>query len=333
MAFFSTYHVAMKGIASCVPKNKSFNSDLSIFADSEREKLIATLGIETRRIAPKTICASDMCLVAAEKLIADLKWKKEDIELLIFVSQTPDYILPGTSSQLVCKLGLSENCVSYDLNQGCAGYVYGLSMACNILSSSKLKKGLLLIGDTITKLISPDDKSTVPLFSDAGTATALEYDENAKPIFFDIKTMGKDYESIIVKGGAAKANFNTSPPIMAMKGMEVFQFSISKVNPVIDELFDLSGVKHQEIEAYVFHQANQLILDMLMSKQKIDPCKVPTTLKNFGNTNGASIPLTASLHLKTVNGKVLLCGFGVGLSVAACILEISNLVCSELSEI
>lgn len=333
MAFLTTYHVSVKGIASCVPKNKSLNSDLTIFSDSEKEKLIATLGIETRRIASKNTCASDMCLVAAEKLIADLNWRKEDIDLLVFVSQTPDYILPGTSTQLVYKLGLSENCISYDLNQGCAGYVYGLSVASNMMSSSKLKKGLLLIGDTITKLISQDDKSTVPLFSDAGTATALEYEENAKPMFFNIKTMGKNYDSIIVRDGAAKNNFNNKTAIIKMKGMEVFQFSISKVNPVIDELFNFSELKHNDIESYIFHQANQLIVDTLISKQKIDPSKAPKSLKDFGNTNGASIPLTASLYLKNRNGKILLCGFGVGLSVATCILEINDLVCSDLSEI
>lgn len=334
MAFFATHNVKLKGVASCVPRQKAMNADLTDFSDSEKEKLISTLGIETRRIAHSDTCASDLCLAAAEKLISDLNWRKEDIDVLVFVSQTPDYILPGSSSQLIDKLGLSSNCIGYDLNQGCAGYVYGLSLISNVMASSGFKKGLLLIGDTITKLISPEDKSLVPLFSDAGTASALEFSENAPPSFFNMKTYGKEYESILVKEGAGKTNFASGKAInMQMKGMEVFQFSISKVIPVIDELFSLSGIKKEDIGAFVFHQANQLIVDTLTSKLKLDKRKVPSTLKDFGNTNGASIPLTATLHLSGAKGTVLMCGFGVGLTVAVCIVNCDGLICSELIEL
>lgn len=334
MAFFVTHNVRLKGVASCVPKQKASNKNLQGFSGPEREKLISTLGIETRRIASADNCASDLCLAAAEKLISDLNWRKEDIDVLLFVSQTPDYILPGSSSFLIDKLGLPSSCIGYDLNQGCAGYVYGLSFISNWMASSKFKKGLLLIGDTVTKLISPEDKSLVPLFSDAGTASALEFSDTAPPIFFNTKTFGKAYESILVREGAGKTNFASANKLhMQMKGIEVFQFSISQVIPVMDELLNLSGINKEDISTFLFHQANQLIVDTLTSKLKLDKRKVPSTLNDFGNTNGASIPLTATLHLHAAKGFVLMCGFGVGLTIGCCIINCEDLVCSELIEL
>lgn len=334
MAFFSIHNVQLSGISACVPKSKALNRNISDISDHDKEKLIFTLGIETRRIADKGTCASDLCFAAAEKLISELNWKRDEIDVLVYVTQTPDYLLPGTSTQLVERLGLSKNCISFDLNQGCAGYVYGMSMVSGLMSSTGLKKGLLLVGDTITKLIAPDDKGLVPLFSDAGTASAFTYDQQAKPIFFNTKTEGKDFDAIIVKEGGAKDNFSKDKAsFMKMKGIEVFQFSISKVVPVVEELFELCEVKKENVSAFFFHQANKLILDTLISKLKLNPVKVPSTLKEFGNTNGASIPLTVSNHLSKNNDLVLFCGFGVGLSVAAAILDGSNIVCCDLIEL
>lgn len=334
MAFFSIHNIQFRGVASCVPKTKGLNKDLKNLGDQDREKLIATLGIETRRVADKATCASDLCLAAAERLIAELKWNKQEIDILVFVTQTPDYLLPGTSTQLVERLGLSKNCISFDLNQGCAGYVYGLSMISGFMSSTGSKKGLLLVGDTITKLIASDDKALLPLFSDAGTASAFEYNTESKPIYVNTKTEGKDFEAIIVKEGAARENFSTDKaPFMKMKGMEVFQFSISKVVPVVEELFALSGQNKEVIDAFIFHQANKLILDTLASKLKLESKKVPNTLREFGNTNGASIPLTISQDSGKTNGLVLLCGFGVGLSVAAAIMDCKNAIYCDLIEL
>lgn len=334
MAFFAAHNIVLKGIASCVPKCKAFNQDLVGFSVSDKAKLISTLGIETRRLASPDCSASDLCMAAAEKILLDLNWRKEDIEVLIFVTQTPDYILPASSSIIIDRLGLSKNCIGFDVNQGCAGYVYGMSLISSFMASSRLKKGLLLVGDTITKLIPDSDRSIRPLFSDAGTASAFEWSEAASPIFFNTKTFGKNYQSIIVEHGGSKASFHSPvPPTMQMNGMEVFQFSIGKVLPVMEELFEFSAIQREEVDHYLFHQANQLILDTLVSKLKIDPLKAPGSLKDYGNTNGASIPLTASLHLNGATGRIVMCGFGVGLTVAASSLMVNELVCSELIEV
>jgi 3-oxoacyl-[acyl-carrier-protein] synthase III len=336
MAFFSINNVQLKGISAAVPKNTVSNFDLKGFEAEDLKKLIATIGIENRRVAENTMCASDLCVIAAEKLITNLQWNKNDIEVLFFVSQTPDFILPGTSTHLQERLGLPKTCVTFDINQGCAGYVYGLSLITGFMAASKLKKGLLLVGDTITKLISESDKSLLPIFSDAGTASALSYDEQATPIYFNISTEGKDYDAIIVNEGGTRKPHGDDKKLV-MKGLDVFNFSLKKVVPNVDELLAKANCTNANIDYFVFHQANQLILNSLASKLNISNNKVPSSLKNFGNTSCATIPLTIVNHFKqlnkTENLKLLLSGFGVGLSLASSIIDFKNVSICNLIEV
>jgi 3-oxoacyl-[acyl-carrier-protein] synthase III len=334
MAFFNVQHTSIKGISAAVPKKSVSNFDLSNFEKGELTKLVTTIGIQNRRVAELSVTASDLCEVAANKLLAELNWSKADIEVLFFVSQTPDYILPGTSTHLQARLGLSKSCVTFDINQGCAGYVYGLSLITSFMAASKLKKGLLLVGDTITKLISPNDKSLTPIFSDAGTATAVCYDELAAPICFNMSTEGSDYDAIIVKEGGARSNTNATKQLN-MKGLDVFNFSLQKVTPNIEELLSKSNCTREAIDYFIFHQANQLIVDAISKKLKIDSSKVPSSLKNFGNTSGATIPVTIVNHFKekVINLKLLLSGFGVGLSLASAIVEFKEVVITDLIEV
>jgi len=351
MAVFSIAHIAIKGISAAVPKTSVSNFELEGYEEEELKKLVATLGIENRRIAQQGMCASDLCAAAAEKLINELKWNKSEIEALFFVTQTPDYHVPGSSLHLQEKLGLPKSCVTFDINQGCAGYVYGLSLIAGFMSSSKIKKGLLLVGDTITSLISPYDKSLLPLFADAGTATALMYDERAEAIEFNISSEGNDFEAIIIpEGGARKpltdeasayceydGGIKRKGTHLAMKGLDVFNFSLKKVAPNVEMLLNNSTHTKNEIDSFVFHQANHLILEAVSKKLDIDAAKVPSSLKNYGNTSGASIPLTIVTGLKAENkinkSRMLLSGFGVGLSLASAIVNFENVVCPQLIEL
>lgn len=334
MAYFTINAVQLKGIAAAVPKNEVSNFDLKGLEAGELQKLISTIGIENRRVADKATCASDLCIAAAEKLINDLNWNKSDIEVIFFVTQTPDYYLPGTSLHVQARLGVSKSCVCFDINQGCAGYVYGLSLISSFMSASKLKKGLLLVGDTITKLISPNDKSLVPIFSDCGTATALSYDENASAFHFNISSEGQDYSAIIVPDGGAR-NPNGIHKNLTMKGLDVFNFSIKKVVPNVSDLLNAASLKTGAIDYFIFHQANQLILESISKKLNLSETKVPSSLKNFGNTSGATIPLTILTNLKNKikNKTLVLSGFGVGLSLASAIVKCENTVCSDLIEV
>jgi 3-oxoacyl-[acyl-carrier-protein] synthase III len=351
MAYFSIQDVAIKGISAVVPKTSVSNRDLEEYSQEEMERLVSVIGIEHRRVAAGHQCASDLCVAAAEKLITELNWDKKDIDVLFFVTQTPDYSLPGSSMHMVERLGLTSSCASFDINQGCAGYVYGLSLISSFMSAGKIKKGLLVVGDTITKLISPLDKSLLPIFSDAGTATALELDMTATKMTFNTSTFGRDYESIIVpKGGSRfpltensfeykidESNNQRKEFQLVMKGMNVFTFSIGKVAPHVKELLAKAEQNSEEIHHFVFHQANRLILESISEKLKIEKSKVPSSLKNYGNTSGATIPLTIVTELgkegRIPDSTMLLSGFGVGLSMASAIVNFKGVICPKMIEV
>lgn len=346
MSSFSIQNVSIKGISAAVPKCIESNLALENYNQLELQKLIDTIGITERRIATKNQCASDLCIAAAEKLITDLNWKRDDIELLIFVTQTPDYILPGSSSIIQHKLGLNEKCMCLDLNQGCAGYVYGLSVISAMMSAAKLKSALLLVGDTITKSISKSDNSLRPLFSDAGTATLLNLNENATTSYFNTYSEGKNFDSIIIPNGGYRNKYSIldeeqlnvdSNNYLTMKGLDVFNFTLKKVIPNIEQLLEVFEINKDEIDNYIFHQANLLILKSLSKKLDINFGNLPTSLNDFGNTSSASIPLTLLTAMSEnnliTNKKLLLCGFGVGLSIGSTLIEFKEVYCPNIIEL
>lgn len=208
MALFTVLDIAVKGVAACVPSSIDRNWDSKILTEEEKEKLIASIGVEEKRVANARTCTSDLCLLAAERLLSDLCWERDEIEILIFVSQSPDYILPATACVLQNRLGLPQECYTADLSLGCSGWVYGLSTIASIMSAGKMKKGLLLVGDTTTKLGSAEDKTYWPLFGDAGTATALTYSEDARGMIFHTATDGSGKDAIIIPDGGYRNMVN-----------------------------------------------------------------------------------------------------------------------------
>ena len=182
MAFVEIKNVAIKGISACVPKSVVDNSTVYDKKWTGYENFVNTTGIAKHRNSPDDVCSSDLCVEAAEKLLADLAWEKSEVEALVFVTQTPDfYNVPATSCLLQERLGLSKNCYTLDISLGCSGWVYAMTVIGSLMQTGTIKKGLLLAGDTPSKFCSEDDKSTFPLFGDAGTATALEFQKNAPP--------------------------------------------------------------------------------------------------------------------------------------------------------
>ncbi|MEO8533520.1 MAG: ketoacyl-ACP synthase III [Flavobacterium sp.] len=351
MATFSVNNIAIKGISCCVPKNTERNIDLDILTQEEIQRFIDATGVEERRIATKEICTSDLCTEAAEKLIKDLNWQKEEIEILVFVSQTADYILPVSAAILQDRLGLSTNCIAFDVPLGCSGYVYGMSIIAAMMKAAGLKKGLLLAGDTSSKLLSKSDKSTVPLFGDGGSATAFELDENAADLFFDLGTDGSGYKTIIVNDGGSRNRINSdsltyhtiSPGIernacqLILDGMDVFSFGISQAPKTVNKLIEKFEIDKETIDHFVFHQANLMMNKMIVKKLKLPVDKVPYSLKEFGNTSSTTIPLTIVTELKdklnNASGDLILCGFGVGLSWGTVKIRLENAVISDLTEL
>ncbi|MDL2241526.1 ketoacyl-ACP synthase III [Bacteroidales bacterium OttesenSCG-928-L03] len=351
MALFSVRDIAIKGISTCIPEKKEYNISLTTLSFEEKEKLIATTGIKSRRITPKDICTSDLCVRAADQLLHDMTWNKDEIDILIFVTQTPDYVLPATSCLIQERLGLNKSCFTLDISLGCSGWIYGLSVLSSLLSLGQMKKGLLLAGDTISKLCSPMDKSTYPLFGDAGTCTAVEFNKGEVGFQFHAETDGAGSNTIIIPDGGSRNPFSLdslneekqeagivrNKLNLILEGMDVFTFGISKAPNSINQLIEGFCIDKDAIDFFIFHQANLFMNEKIRKKLKLPEEKVPYSLGDFGNTSSATIPLTMTTQLRerlmTEKLKNIACGFGVGLSWGSVYFETDNIICPELIEI
>ena len=354
MALFEVENVKIKGIAACVPDRLVKTSDLELFSSKEAQVFIQNTGISQRYVSNGNICASDLCCQAAENVISDLGWFKKDIDILIFVSQSSDYILPATSNLLQNKLGLTQDCFCLDISLGCSGYIYGLSLVSTLLQNNRFSKALLLVGDTISTYTSKNDKSVYPLFGDAGTATAIEYDELGKANWlFDIGTDGSGSDAIKIQAGGARfrTNINSfdlqdinsdndllgkrSSVDLKLDGIDVFNFAIKKAPSSILNILENASISTDEVDYFFLHQANLFMNETIRKRIKVEKEKMPTSIQNFGNTNGASIPLTivqAYKHFNTSKDlKVLMCGFGVGLSWGSVLMNLEKRLITNMS--
>jgi len=352
MAYQKIENVRISGISACVPKTIVSNINSPVFLSAEdASKFISSTGIKERRIASSDICSSDLCYDAAEKLIGDLGWDRKEIDCLVFITQTPDYIVPATSCILQDRLGLSSECYSFDVTLGCSGWVYGVSIIGSLLSTGYFKKGLLLVGETTTKTKSPTDKSTFPLFGDAGTATCMEHSPKAPPMYFHTGTDGSKHQVIYIPDGAFRnpttlqsLNSEEVEPGVTrnrlqyiMDGGAVFVFSITKPPQSIKILMEKAAITSEGIDYYFLHQANKIMVEKILGKLKVPFEKAPTSYESFGNTSMSSIPLTmvTSKRTELIHSRLnlIISGFGGGLSWATGNVIADHIVCPELIEI
>jgi 3-oxoacyl-[acyl-carrier-protein] synthase-3 len=351
MAFLKIGNVKLSGISACVPRQIDENSAFPLFDDKSLNDFVNTTGIERKRKAPDSICTSDLCVAAAETLISSLKWDRKDISVMVFVTQTPDYILPATSPLIQQRLGIGNECYTLDVSLGCSGWVYGFSIVASLLNCTGGGKALLLTGDTILKFCSAQDKSTYPLFGDAGTATALEYYPDADPFLFNMRSDGEGFKVIFIQDGGLRNQFSLSSLNnmtrgegiisnnlqLVLDGMEIFSFGIKRAPESVNTLINEYKLNKDKIDYFIFHQANYLMNEKIRKKLQLPLEKVPYSLRKFGNTSSASIPLTMVTQLRTVlTGKRLnhiASGFGVGLSWGSVNFTTDHIVCPELVEI
>ncbi|MBX7093288.1 MAG: ketoacyl-ACP synthase III [Flavobacteriales bacterium] len=347
MGIFKTNQVSIKGIASAVPEFVFDNASYDWIPEQDRKMLIQTTGISHRRIAKKGTTTSDLCLPAAEKLIQALQWEQDSIGLIVFVSQSRDYVLPSTAILLQDKLGLKKSAMAFDVPLGCSGYVYGLSIVSSLMQSGVTKRALLAVGDISTMSLNYRDKSTYPLFGDAGTVTALEYDEEGE-MLFNLGSDGAGFKAIMIPDGAARHPYSLDSEQekeveggifrkgteLILDGLEVFSFSVREVPKNVNELLDFAQRSVSNIDYFVMHQANKLMNETIRKKLKFDSGQVPYSLDEFGNTSSASIPLTITERLgdrlKQDKAQLLLSGFGVGLSWGSVLLSVRQLVLPDL---
>jgi 3-oxoacyl-[acyl-carrier-protein] synthase-3 len=349
MAFLEINSVRIAGIAACVPAHVEDNLTIPVFREGEAERVISQTGIRQKHtVVDNTMLASDMALAAAEKLIHDLQWDKSTIDALCFVSLSHDYPEPPTACILQDRLGLPENCMTIDINQGCSGWVNGLSVLSTLVSTGNIKRALLLNGDTSSLLCSPYDKESRPLFGDGSAATAIEYQQDAKEIYFNFGTRGKDFASILTKHGGLRypitedslkykeygENIIRCDKHSTMDGMNVFAFGMSTAPKSVTALCEKYGIDIDAIDYFIMHQANMYMNEKIRKKLKIPTEKTPYSLDEFGNTSSASIPLTivARLHEKMEKEglKIMAVAFGVGLAWGSVYFETNSIVCPEI---
>jgi 3-oxoacyl-[acyl-carrier-protein] synthase III len=340
--------IRIKGISCWLPlREEGVEALYPYFGCEDSKKISQVTGVEKRRLVDPGETTSDLCLKSAEALLTDLNWSRDEVGALIFVSQTPDFILPSTACVLHGKLGLAKSCAAFDINLGCSGWVYGLWVISTLMANGGIKKALLLAGDTISVIVSKKDRSSQPIFGDAGTTTALEREIGAPPFFFALGSDGSSYDRLIVPAGgfrerasdvtrneAADENDNArNREQLFMDGAEIFSFSIREVPPMVKNLLDSTGLQSEQIDIFFFHQANKMMIDYLVKKMKIPKEKAPVTLGKVGNTSSASIPLGIALHNLEIGSpdwrreRVMALGFGVGLSWGAALI---NLQCTRI---
>lgn len=347
MAFLTVDNVSIRGIASCVPPKIVENIDLAIYKPGEAEEVIKSTGIERRHVVSDGIIASDLCLKACENLLERLGWERDSVNAICFVTETPDYINHPTGFVLHEKLGLSEDCIVLDLFHGCPGWVMGLISIGSMMQSGLLKRVLLLVGDSTTAWTYATDRESLPLFGDCGTATALEYNESAHPMYFNLGTRSADGIAIArTKGGERNpwtietltqemklrsGELDVNGVADTMDGMNVFSFGITVPPKSIKKLCEYANVDLQAVDKIVLHQANKFIIQQITKKLKVDTGKVPTSLRDYGNTTSASIPLTICSQCRNEYEKnklsTLACTFGTGLAWGTVYFESDKIAC------
>ena len=354
MAVFGTIHnVRISGIACAVPEKVVGNDFfVSRFGEEKMKNFEKMVGVRERHVAPAGMTTSDL----AFRAVGELRefWSAETVDAVIFVSQTPDYQLPATACVLHKRMCIKKSCIAFDVNLGCSGFVYGCYIASMLLNGGSAKKIVLLGGDCSVKPVSVDDPSAAPLFGDSGFAVVLDYDESAPAVDYSFCTDGSGYKAIVQPGityaGRMPVTYGPDmksrdvgklavrgpgeamcPSELHMDGMDVFNFTINEVPDLIKEQMDRSGLSEKDIDLMVLHQANKFVLKNVAMATGFSMKKVPISMDRYGNTSSTSIPLTLcdyrARNPDVSRMKVLMSGFGVGLSWGTLVSDFDFSIC------
>ena len=331
----------IKYISCYYPKKTLSNNDLQTeFPDLKLKELTRLTGVNSRHICGSEETSLDMGINAAEKLFKDNDFDRSEVDYIIFCSAGGDYITPASACIAHNKLKLSSGCGAFDFNQGCTGYIYGLSMADSLISAGNAKNVLLITSEAITKTIHKKDSSNRAIFGDAATASLISKSDKPNNGRFTFGTDGSKFDRIIIKHGRERyplpdnseedytdnygnilngANFY-------MDGSEVFNFSVNTAPSLVSDLLENYEMEMDEIDFFIFHQANQIILETLGKKLKIPAGKLIIDIENTGNTVSSTIPIALNNLLEKgkagKGSKIMLAGFGVGFSWGGTILTL-----------
>ncbi len=326
----------IKGIEYYLPEKIITNEDLNKeFPDWTVDDIAKKTGIDQRHIAAKDELSSDLGVQAAKKLFSSKICSPEDIDFILLCTQSPDYYLPTSACIIQKELGLKNSCGALDFNLGCSGFVYGLGIAKGLIETNQAKNVLLITAETYSKFIHPKDKGNRTIFGDAAAATLIQgsahEDEMIGPFIYG--TDGEGAENLIVKRGGMRypkepssiENETPTDDNIVMKGGEIFAFSLTRIPQAFRSILDHAKLSSDDIDLFVFHQANKYMLDHLKRKLKLPDDKFFVCMNKMGNTVSSTIPIAiknAILENKIRPGmRILLLGFGVGYSWGATIVK------------
>lgn len=345
----------ISGILTVLPANEvRFEDEMENynFSAAKSLKLKLTMGYDKRRVVAGETCASDLCIRGVEYLLEKGYLQKDEIDALVLVTQSPDHFMPPTSNIIQGKLGLKNDMICLDINQGCAGFIIGLIEAFLLLEQESINKVVVLNADVLSRKVSRKDRNSNPLVGDAASVTIVEKDfENDSVIFGNLKMDGGGAEALIIPAGgfrmpssAETAQLETdvngnerSKDNLVMKGDDVFNFVQTKVPPMIEELVEQANINIDEIDYFMFHQPNKFMLRKLADKMEVNYSKMPNDIvENYGNSSGVSIPtaITHTLGQKLVenNYKLCLAGFGSGLTWTSLLVNTSKVSFCQIIE-
>ena len=352
MAYIQYEGVGITAMSAAVPKRVIRNREYTdVFSTEEANEIVDKTGIEERRFSDDETCSSDLCYAAAEKLITDNNINKEDIDLLVFISQTPDYRMPATSCTLQHRLGLPKSTIAFDISLGCSAFLYGLSVVYGMMEHSGLRKALLLDGETRSKVYSPRDRRSAFLFGDGGVAALVERDSKFGKSTFSLNSDGSRADLIMIPAGGYRKMSSAETVVEKvvdefgnmrseeqgyMRGGDVFNFVIREIPRDIKNTLAFVEKNVDDFDFVVFHQANNFINSYIAKKMKLNTEKIPSTIAKFGNTSSVSVPLTIVSELQgKLDGKkeLLLSAFGVGMTWATGVVPFVDCKISDIVEV
>lgn len=342
------------GILTILPKKSvTFEEEMSNynFSPIKCQKLKLAMGYKEHRIAEKGQCSSDFCLFGLQYLFDNGLLKPEEIDALIFVSQSPDYFLPPTSNLIQGHFNLKNDIICLDINQGCAGYEIGLIEAFMLLDQPSIKKVVLMNADVLSPKVSDQDRNSKPLVGDAAAISIIIRSETPNTIHANVKMDGTGALALNIPAGGFRMPCSAETAVMeedasgnlrskdnlVMRGDDVFNFVQREVPPMIEHLMEQASISKDDIDWYMFHQPNKFMLNKLAEKLGVPYEKMPANIvENFGNASGVTVPTCISYNLgqQVVDGKqkVCLAGFGVGLTWASMFIELDHLKFNNIIE-
>ena len=352
MAYLKFNGVGISAMAAAVPSHIIENLKYTDhFPEEQVKEVVEKVGIYERRFADEQTCSSDLCFAAAQKLFLDNGIDREEIDLLVFISQTQDYRMPATSITLQHRLGLGNHCIAFDINLGCSAFIYGMSVVYSMMQTGNIRKALILDGETRSKVYGPRDRRSAFIFGDAGVAALVEKNDKYGETTLSLNSDGSRADLIMIKAGGYR-HMSTPETLIErvvdeygnmrsdeqgyMRGGDVFNFVIREIPRDIKKTMAEACVSNDDIDYFCFHQANNFINAYIAKKMKLPLDKIPHTIEKFGNTSSVSVPLTivSELKDKLVGEKTLmLSAFGVGMTWATAIASFVDTKISDVVEV